>query len=370
MLPRAAEQARGRRRDRRPDPRPRARRARGLDLDAAHRSCDRRAARRARAQSRCSALGRAALSRAARRAERAAARRERDGRARARDRRRAARPDARAPSCCCRRASATTPTSTRRSITRRNVGSMFRPDNPLLPNYKWVPIGYHGRASSIVPSGTPVRRPMRTDAGRRDRRRRRSGRAAAGLRARGRGVHRPRATRSGRRSRSARAERTSFGLVSGERLVGARHPGVGVPAARAVPREELRDDDVAVGRDAGGAGAVPRAGIRREPTATPRRFRTCDDAERPARGRRSTIALEVLLSTPTDARRGRARRVRVSRGSFADDVLDARAARRAPHEQRLQPAAGRPARERHGAAARRRSRAAACSSAPGAAPSR
>jgi fumarylacetoacetase len=41
-----------------------------------------------------------------------------------------------------------------------NVGSMFRPDNPLLPNYKWVPIGYHGRASSIVPSGTPIRRPM------------------------------------------------------------------------------------------------------------------------------------------------------------------------------------------------------------------
>jgi fumarylacetoacetase len=41
-----------------------------------------------------------------------------------------------------------------------NVGSMFRPDNPLLPNYKHIPIGYHGRASSIVPSGTPVRRPV------------------------------------------------------------------------------------------------------------------------------------------------------------------------------------------------------------------
>lgn len=40
-----------------------------------------------------------------------------------------------------------------------NVGSMFRPDNPLLPNYKYVPIGYHGRASSVVVSGTPVRRP-------------------------------------------------------------------------------------------------------------------------------------------------------------------------------------------------------------------
>ncbi|MCB1032784.1 MAG: fumarylacetoacetase [Acidobacteria bacterium] len=40
-----------------------------------------------------------------------------------------------------------------------NIGSMFRPDNPLLPNYKHIPIGYHGRASSIVVSGTPVRRP-------------------------------------------------------------------------------------------------------------------------------------------------------------------------------------------------------------------
>jgi fumarylacetoacetase len=40
-----------------------------------------------------------------------------------------------------------------------NVGSLFRPDNPLLPNYKHVPIAYHGRASSLVVSGTPVRRP-------------------------------------------------------------------------------------------------------------------------------------------------------------------------------------------------------------------
>jgi fumarylacetoacetase len=40
-----------------------------------------------------------------------------------------------------------------------NVGKLFRPDNPLLPNYKYVPIAYHGRASSIVVSGTPVVRP-------------------------------------------------------------------------------------------------------------------------------------------------------------------------------------------------------------------
>lgn len=40
-----------------------------------------------------------------------------------------------------------------------NVGAIFRPDQPLLPNYKWVPIGYHGRASSVRVSGTPIRRP-------------------------------------------------------------------------------------------------------------------------------------------------------------------------------------------------------------------
>ena len=39
------------------------------------------------------------------------------------------------------------------------IGKMFRPDAPLLPNYKWVPIGYHGRASSVVVSGTSVQRP-------------------------------------------------------------------------------------------------------------------------------------------------------------------------------------------------------------------
>lgn len=40
-----------------------------------------------------------------------------------------------------------------------NIGKLLRPDNPLMPNYKWVPIGYHGRASSIRPSGVPVIRP-------------------------------------------------------------------------------------------------------------------------------------------------------------------------------------------------------------------
>ncbi|MGH9327869.1 MAG: fumarylacetoacetase [Terriglobia bacterium] len=40
-----------------------------------------------------------------------------------------------------------------------NVGKLFRPENPLLPNYKYLPIAYHGRASSVVPSGAGIRRP-------------------------------------------------------------------------------------------------------------------------------------------------------------------------------------------------------------------
>jgi fumarylacetoacetase len=40
-----------------------------------------------------------------------------------------------------------------------NVGAIFRPENPLLPNYKYVPIAYHGRSSSLVVSGTPIVRP-------------------------------------------------------------------------------------------------------------------------------------------------------------------------------------------------------------------
>ena len=41
-----------------------------------------------------------------------------------------------------------------------NIGRQFRPDNPLLPNFKWVPIGYHGRCSSIGVSGQRFRRPV------------------------------------------------------------------------------------------------------------------------------------------------------------------------------------------------------------------
>jgi fumarylacetoacetase len=42
----------------------------------------------------------------------------------------------------------------------RNVGRIARPDDPLTSNFQWIPIAYHGRASSVVISGTPFRRPM------------------------------------------------------------------------------------------------------------------------------------------------------------------------------------------------------------------
>ena len=60
-----------------------------------------------------------------------------------------------------------------------NVGRIFRPDQePLLPNWRHLPVGYHGRAGTVVASGTPVVRPQRPAQGARPRRRRRSGPAA------------------------------------------------------------------------------------------------------------------------------------------------------------------------------------------------
>ena len=93
-----------------------------------------------------------------------------------------------------------------------NVGRLLRPDEPLLPNYKYVPIGYHGRASSIVASGTAVRRPrgqVKTETsdgavGDAD--------AAARLRAGARSIRRRWARHSARRSDVDEAEQHLFGV--------------------------------------------------------------------------------------------------------------------------------------------------------------
>ncbi len=74
--------------------------------------------------------------------------------------RRAARPARLCDACTCRSTSRTTSTSTRRSSMRRTWASSSVPNaEPLLPNWRFLPVGYHGRAGTVVVSGTDVRRP-------------------------------------------------------------------------------------------------------------------------------------------------------------------------------------------------------------------
>ena len=92
------------------------------------------------------------------------------------------------------------------------VGTQFRPDNPLLPNYKWVPIGYHGRASSIGVSGRDVPPAARPVQGPRRRSAELRPEPAPRLRARARHLRRAAATRRAIRSRSSEAERMCSAL--------------------------------------------------------------------------------------------------------------------------------------------------------------
>ena len=165
-----------------------------------------------------------------------------------------------------------------------NVGSMFRPDNPLLPNYKWVPIGYHGRASSLVPSGTPVRRPSgqikdpKADAPAFGPTRALDYEMEVGCFV---GTANPLGAPVPDRGGGDAPVRP----LPGQRLVRARRAELGVPAARALPRQELRDHGVALGGDARRARAVPRArraAPRRRPRAPPlpERARTTRPAAR------------------------------------------------------------------------------------------
>ncbi len=156
-----------------------------------------------------------------------------------------------------------------------NVGSMFRPDNPLLPNYKYVPIGYHGRASSVVPrrhagqatGGADPRRCHATAGLRAD--------APARLRGRDR-VLRRNGQCPGYLDPDWRGRRPHLRPLSPERLVGARRADLGVPASRALPRQEFLHHHFTLGSNHGSAGTVPRAGIcacgrRSRAAALPRR---------------------------------------------------------------------------------------------------
>ena len=146
-----------------------------------------------------------------------------------------------------------------------NLGRLFRPDSePLTPNWKHMPVGYHGRAGTVVVSGHRHRPPVRAAQGPRRCRAdvrpehpaRHRGRA--GLRRRCR--HPARRTDPRRRLRRARLRRRA-----GQRLVRPRPAGVGVRAAGTAPGQELRHVRVALG------GPAARAGGRADPPARPER---------------------------------------------------------------------------------------------------
>ena len=121
-----------------------------------------------------------------------------------------------------------------------NVGKLFRPDNPLLPNYKHIPIGYHGRASSIVVSGTPIRRP--------------NGQTQVSTFGPTRTLDYELEVRFFIGEGNALGEPIPIAVrrgacvrrLPGERLVGARYTGLGIPAARSVSRQELRYEYLAL----------------------------------------------------------------------------------------------------------------------------
>ena len=162
----------------------------------------------------------------------------------------------------------------RRLLRQRAARHEFRPDPApgaaaTAPELE-APAGRLSRARGTVRvSGTPVRRPQ----GQRLRRGRRhadgGAEPAAGLRSGGR-LRRRRRVRA-RKARGCwgfRGEHV-FGVVPGQRLVGTRHPGLGVPAARAAARQVLPDVGVAVGGAAGRA----RSRARHPSAARPSRRR-------------------------------------------------------------------------------------------------
>ena len=189
-----------------------------------------------------------------------------------------------------------------------NVGKQFRPDNPLLPNYKYVPIGYHGRASSVRASGEPVIRPNGQRKARRCRIRPSTARAAAWITSSSSACGSARGNELGRRSRSAR--RASISPAIACSTIGRRATCRRGNTSRSGPflAKNFLTSVVAVDRQPASAGAVPQANaaaagrrpgaaaLSRAMPADREQRRTCD----PAGSRR--------CSTAADARAGRCRR--------------------------------------------------------------
>ncbi len=185
------------------------------------------------------------------------------------------------------------------------VGSILRPDNPLPTNYKYVPIGYHGRASSIRASGAPVRRPSGQvkEAGESAPRFTPTHRLDFELEL-GIWIGAPIAAR--RADPNSSCVRAYCRLLSAQRLVGARHPGLGISAARTFPRQEFPDEHFPLDRHGGSAGAISRGSA----SAAGRRSAAASlslRSRRPGRGRAGHHARRAD-SHCVDARAGRRHR--------------------------------------------------------------
>ena len=235
-----------------------------------------------------------------------------------------------------------------------NIGRLFRPDNPLLPNYKWVPIGYHGRASSIGVSRRSVSAAARPDNGAR-RRQRRTLRPepAPGLRARARHLRSARATRSASRSRSTTPSSTcsaSACSTTGRRATS--RPGSTSRSARSCRRTSPRTiSPWIVTLEALAPFRVPLV----RPAGDPQPLPYLDTRPRPRRRRPRHRSSRCWLADRAHARGGPGRGARSRRDQLSPRLLDVGAAGRAPHRQRLQPAAGRPVRHAARCRGRRRS---------------
>ena len=172
-----------------------------------------------------------------------------------------------------------------------NVGRIFRPDQePLLPNWRHLPVGYHGRSGTVVVSGTPVVRPCGQ--------RKSPTEDCPDVRAQPAPGHRGRARLRGRRRFGARQPDPGRGALAArlrrgrpERLERPRHPGLGVRTARTVPGQVLRHVGECLGDSPGGARRRPASTCRRR---NPPRFPTWLDRldRRPA----LDIAVEVVLN--------------------------------------------------------------------------
>ena len=159
--------------------------------------------------------------------------------------------------CTCLPASATTLTSTSASTTRPTSARCSGPTTRCCRTTSTFRSATTAEPRSVVTSGTPVRRPAGSSS-HRTRPTQASARASARLRAGARRLDRAR--QCARRADPYRGSGpTRRRLLPAQRLVGPGHPGLGVPASRAVLVQELRDHGVTVGDHARGAGAVPHS---------------------------------------------------------------------------------------------------------------